>query len=192
FTLLLRDKLEHAEKILILRWEIISYLLTLIASVVVLAALRSLSPVGWLAVALALGVLGLLTRRILAEAIGAEDLNKVHLMEAAIPSNATLRRPLRGTVEQISQQVTALARVTESLRASALAMADASHGMRQGAGELETFVAGGLQATDSLGAASRAMADQGARAAAASGTAAEVAAQKRAVIGEAIDRPVAL
>ena len=30
FTLLLRDKLEHAEKILILRWEIISYLLTVI------------------------------------------------------------------------------------------------------------------------------------------------------------------
>jgi methyl-accepting chemotaxis protein len=326
FTLLLRDKLEHAEKILILRWEIISYLLTLIASVVVLAALRSLSPVGWLAVALALGVLGLLTRRILEEAIGAEDLNKVHLMESAIASNSTLqgsfdqierlayrlldwgdfriyrvvegqatlayrgtlgrpnrgappegaapiraqaiqersvvlvkdarsdarvrvpmaevgslvvhpirfgdellgtvevdhpkrhvygtkdltalstlgnqiataihiaelRRPLLGTVEQISQQVTALARVTESLRASALAMADASHGMRQGAGELESFVAGGLQATDSLGAASRAMADQGARAAAASGTAAEVAAQKRAVIGEAIDRLVAL
>ena len=31
FTLLVRDKLEYAEKILILRWEIISYLLTLIA-----------------------------------------------------------------------------------------------------------------------------------------------------------------
>ena len=40
FTLLVRDKLEHAEKILILRWEIISYLLTLIAAVVVVAALR--------------------------------------------------------------------------------------------------------------------------------------------------------
>ena len=88
--------------------------------------------------------------------------------------------------------MTALARVTDSLRASALAMADASHGMRQGAGELESFVAGGLRATDSLGAASRAMADQGAQAATASGTAAEVAAQNRAVIGEAIDRLVEL
>ena len=88
--------------------------------------------------------------------------------------------------------MTALARVTDSLRASALAMADASQGMRHGAGELETFVSGGLQATDSLGAASRAMADQGALAATASGTAAEVAAQKRAVIGEAIDRLVEL
>jgi methyl-accepting chemotaxis protein len=311
---------------LILRWEIISYLLTLIGSVVVIAALHALSPVGWVAVALALGVLGALTRRILEEAIGAEDLNKVHLMEGAIASNATLqgsfdqierlayrlldwgdfriyrvvdqvptlayrgtlgrpnrgdppegaepfraeairtgrvvevkdarsdgrvrrpmpdvgslvvhpirfgeellgtvevdhpkrhsygakdltalstlgnqiataihiaelRRPLLGTVEQISQQVTALARVTDSLRASALAMADASQGMRAGAGELERFVSGGLRATDSLGAASRAMADQGARAADASGTAAEVAAQKRAVIGEAIDRLVGL
>ena len=326
FTLLLRDKLEYAEKILILRWEIISYLLTMIASVVVIAALRGLSPVGWVAVALALGVLGVLTRRILEEAIGAEDLNKVHLMETAIASNATLqgsfdqierlayrlldwgdfriyrvaegtpslayrgslgrttrsepplgaepfriqaitenrvvevkdarsdprvripmaevgslvihpirfggellgtlevdhpkrhtygakdltalntlgaqiataihiaelRRPLLGTVEQIGLQVTALARVTDSLRSSALALADASQGMRHGAGELESFVADGLRATDSLGAASRVMADQGARAADASGTAVEVAAQNRAVIGEAIDRLVGL
>ncbi|MEO6055443.1 MAG: methyl-accepting chemotaxis protein [Gemmatimonadales bacterium] len=326
FTLLLRDKLEYTEKILILRWEIISYLLTLITAVVVIAALHALSPVGWLAVALALSVLGVLTRRILEEAIGAEDLNKVHLMEVAIARNATLqgsfdqierlayrlldwgdfriyrvtegvptlayrgalgrpdrgappegaapfraeaiaggrvvevkdaradprvrlpmpevgslivhpirfgdellgtvevdhpkrhtygakdlmalttlgnqiataihiaelRRPLLGTVEQIGHQVTALTRVTDSLRASALAMADASEGMRQGAGELRTFVAGGLLATDSLGAASRAMADQGALAAEASGTAAEVAALKRAVIGEAIARLVEL
>ncbi|MEP6686997.1 MAG: methyl-accepting chemotaxis protein [Gemmatimonadales bacterium] len=326
FTLLVRDKLEHAEKILILRWEIISYLLTLIAAVVAVAALRALSPVGWLAVAVAMGVLGLLTRRILEEAIGAEDLNKVHLMEVAIASNRTLqgsfdqierlayrlldwgdfriyrvvdgvatlayrgalgrpgrgeppagatpfraeaieskhavvvkdaradprvvtpmesvgslvihpirfggdflgtvevdhpkrhaygpkdltalntlgnqiataihiaelRRPLLVTVEQIGQQVTALARVTDSLRASALAMADASQGMREGAGELETFVAGGLEATDSLGAATRAMADQGAQAAEASGTAAKVASENRAVIGEAIDRLVGL
>jgi methyl-accepting chemotaxis protein len=326
FTLLLRDKLEHAEKVLILRWEIISYLLTVIAAVVVIAALRALSPVGWVAVALALGVLGILTRRILEEAIGAEDLNKVHLMETAIASNATLqgsfdqierlayrlldwgdfriyrvmdgvpslayrgalgranrgdppagaapfraaaigenrvvevkdarsdprvrgpmpevgslviypirfgeellgtlevdhpkrhtysskdltalstlgaqiataihiaelRRPLLGTVEQIGQQVTALVRVTDSLRGSALALADASQGMRQGVGELESFVADGLRATDSLGAASRVMADQGARAADASGTAVEVAGRNRAVIGEAISRLVGL
>jgi methyl-accepting chemotaxis protein len=64
--------------------------------------------------------------------------------------------------------------------------------MRQGASELETFVAGGLAATDSLGTATRAMADQGSQAAEASGTAAEVAAQNRVVIGEAIDRLVGL
>ena len=54
---------------------------------------------GWIAVALALGVLGVLTRRILEEAIGAEDLNKVHLMETAIASNATLQ----GSFDQIER-----------------------------------------------------------------------------------------
>jgi methyl-accepting chemotaxis protein len=326
FTLLIRDKLEHAEKILILRWEIISYLLTLAATVVIVGALRVLAPVGWVTVGLALGLFGLLTRRILEEAIGAEDLNKVHLMEAAIASNATLqgsfdqierlayrlidwgdfriyrttgdgpvltyrgtlgrpgrgdppeefvqfrmeamatsstvvvkdvrkdariprplpqvgsliihpirfgdellgtvevdhpkrhaygakdllalntlanqmataihitelRRPLLSTVEQIGSQVTALARVTDSLGTSATALADASEGMRQGASELEHFVAGGLRATDALSAASRTMSAQGAQAAEASGTAAEVAARNRAVIGDAIQRLVGL
>ncbi|HYC31927.1 MAG TPA: hypothetical protein VEB59_06525, partial [Gemmatimonadales bacterium] len=99
FTLLVRDKLEYAEKVLILRWEIISYLLTLIAGVVVVAALQVLSPAGWIAVALALGVLGALTRQILEEAIGAEDLNKVHLMEASIASSSTLQ----GSFDQIER-----------------------------------------------------------------------------------------
>jgi methyl-accepting chemotaxis protein len=326
FSLLVRHKLEGAEKILILRWEISSYLLTLIASTVVVAALATLAPVGWVAVALALGVLGLLTRQILDEAIGAEDLNKVHLMEAAIASNATLqgsfaqierlayrlldwgdfrvyrvngsesslayrattgrpnraeppttiaplrreavetrepvvikdvkrddrlgeslpevltlvihpikfgdeilgtleiehhkrhaygakdllamttlagqmataihiaelRRPLVLTVGQIGEQVTALARVADSLRASATALADVSLGMRQGAVELEKFATGGLRATGSLASASQQMMSQGAQAAAASGTAAEVAARNRAVIGDAIARLVEL
>ena len=99
FTLLVRDKLEYAEKILILRWEIISYLLTMIATVVAVAAIQALAPVGWVAVSLALGVLGLLTRKIIEEAIGAEDLNKVHLMETAIASNATLQ----GSFDQIER-----------------------------------------------------------------------------------------
>ena len=326
FSLLIRDKLESAEKILILRWEISSYLLTLIGTTVVVAALAALAPVGWLAVALALGVLGLLTKQILDEAIGAEDLNKVHLMEAAIASNATLqgsftqierlayrlldwgdfrvyrlsdndasmayrsslgrpnrgeppasiaplrkeavdtrepvivrdvrgddrltdfrddvrmlvihpirfgeeilgtlelehhkrhfygpkdiiamstlagqmataihiaelRRPLVLTVGQIGEQVTSLARVADSLRASATALADVSLGMRQGAVELEKFATGGLRATGSLAKASQDMMDQGAQAAAASGTAAVVAAKNRVVIGDAIARLVEL
>jgi methyl-accepting chemotaxis protein len=326
FTLLVRGKLEYAEKILILRWEIISYLLTLIATVVGVATVRVLAPVGWVAVGLALSVLGLLTRKIIEEAIGAEDLNKVHLMETTIASNATLqgsfdqierlayrlldwndfrvyrvegtalnlayrgtngrpdrgdmpdelidlrraaiasgepvvvrdvrrdprlahvmegvgstvihpirfgdealgvvevdhpkrhsygpkdlvalatlanqmataihiaelRRPLLSTVGQICEQVTALARVTESLRGSATALAEVSKGMRQGTSDLERFVAGGLRSTDALSAASRAMAAQGAQAAEASGTAAEVASRNRVVIGHAIERLIGL
>ena len=326
FTLLVRDKLEYAEKILILRWEIISYLLTLIATVVGMATVQALAPVGWVAVGLALGVLGLLTRKIIEEAIGAEDLNKVHLMETAIASNATLqgsfdqierlayrlldwsdfrvyrvddaaltlayrgvygrpgrgdmpeemiqlrreaissgepvmvrdvrrdarlahvmdgvgstvvhpirfgddllgvvevdhpkrhaygpkdlvalgtlanqmataihiaelRRPLLSTVAQIGEQVTTLARVTESLRGTASALTEVSKGMRQGTADLERFVAGGLRSTDTLSAASRAMAAQGAQAAEASGTAAAVASRNRVVIGQAIERLIGL
>ena len=326
FSLLIRNKLENAEKILILRWEISSYLLTLIAATIVITSLARLAPVGWIAVALALGALGLLTRQILDEAIGAEDLNKVHLMEAAIASNATLqgsftqierlayrlldwgdfrvyqvvgrdmtlvyrstlgrpdraeppvalaalrrevletreplmirdaghddrlgeglknvltlvihpirfgedilgvlevehhkrhaygskdmlalstlagqmataihiaelRRPLVLTVSQIGEQVTALARVADSLRTSATALADVSLGMRQGAMELEKFATGGLRATGSLANATQEMMSQGAQAAAASGTAAEVAARNRDVIGDAIARLVEL
>jgi methyl-accepting chemotaxis protein len=326
FSLLIRRKLESAEKILILRWEISSYLLSLIAATIVVAALATLAPVGWVAVGLALGVLGLLTRQILDEAIGAEDLNKVHLMEAAIASNATLqgsfsqierlayrlldwgdfrvyrangtemslafrasigredrdapaagigplrheviqtgepivikdvrtddrlgdmpddvrtlaihpirfggeilgtlevehhkrhaygakdlvamstlagqmataihiaelRRPLVLTVSQIGEQVATLARVADSLRTSASALADVSLGMRQGAMELEKFASGGLRATGSLANASQQMMTQGAQAAAASGTAADVAARNRVVIGDAIARLVEL
>src|SRR6185503_8605021 len=74
-----------------------------------------------------------------------------------------LRRPLVLTVGQIGEQVTSLARVADSLRTSASALADVSLGMRQGA-----------------------------QAAAASGTAAEVAARNRDVIGDAIARLVEL
>ena len=326
FSLMIRNKLESAEKILILRWEISSYLLTLIASTLLVTTLAMTSPMGWVAVGLGLGVLGLLTRQIMDEAIGAEDLNKVHLMEAAIASNATLqgsftqierlayrlldwgdfrvyrvtgaqatlafrssigrpnrseppsslellrqevlesreplivrdsrndervagsltdartlvihpirfgdeilgllevehhkrhaygskdllamstlagqmataihiaelRRPLVLTVGQIGEQVTALARVADSLRTSASALADVSLGMRQGAMELEKFATGGLRATGSLASASQEMMSQGAQAAAASGTAAEVAARNRDVIGDAIARLVEL
>jgi methyl-accepting chemotaxis protein len=105
---------------------------------------------------------------------------------------AELRRPLVLTVSQIGEQVTSLARVADSLRASATALADVSLGMRQGAVELEKFAAGGLRATGSLAKASQDMMDQGAKAATASGTAAVVAARNRAVIGDAIARLVEL
>jgi methyl-accepting chemotaxis protein len=105
---------------------------------------------------------------------------------------AELRRPLVLTVGQIGEQVAALARVADSLRSSAIALADVSLGMRQGAMELEQFASGGLRATGSLANASQQMMTQGAQAAAASGTAAEVAARNRDVIGDAITRLVEL
>lgn len=94
FTLLVRDKLESEERLLILRYEIVAYVLSVLAAALMLAAFRALDPPGWIAVLLVLGLLGLLTRRIVEEAITAEDLNKVHLMESAVASNLTLEASL--------------------------------------------------------------------------------------------------
>ena len=328
FTLLVRSKLEPAEQLLILRWEIVSYLLTVIATAVVVTTLRSLTPLGWVMVLALLLGLGALTRQILEDAIAAEDLNKVHLMESSIASNvsleasfreierigyrlldwnefriyrcaegggrgcrlmhrdqtgrapterpndfeqaraealstgrpvvvrhaardprvtvaargaqslvihpvrfgdeilgtveiehakrnfygtkdvaalatlatqvatavhiAELRRPLVQTVEQIDAQVRTLATATESLRRSAAALAAVAGSVRQSTGEQESFVRGGFEAIASLALASNDMAMRGARSAEASTRAADVAAENRAVITDAIARLVAL
>lgn len=104
FTLQVRSKLESVEQLLILRWEIVSYLVTIITAVVVCGAVRSLTVVGWVAVMLLLGVLGMLTKKILEEAIAAEDLNKVHMMERAITSNVTLQASLE-QVERLAYRL---------------------------------------------------------------------------------------
>ncbi len=104
FTLFLRGKLESEERLLILRYEIVSYLLTLLASVVVVVSIASLTPSGWAAVLFVLGFVGLLTKKIIEEAITAEDLNKVHLMEAAVTRNVALR----DSFEQIERLATRL------------------------------------------------------------------------------------
>ena len=104
FTLLARDKLESEERLLILRYEIVSYVLTLLGSALLLAAFRALDPPGWIAVLVVLGLLGVLTKRIIEEAITAEDLNKVHLMETAVASNLTLEASLQ-QVERLAHRL---------------------------------------------------------------------------------------
>jgi methyl-accepting chemotaxis protein len=326
FTLMVRDKLESAEEILILRWEIISYLLTLIGTIVVVAAVHLLAPAGWIAVLLVLGGLGLLTKRILEEAIAAEDLNKVHQLESTVLGNAQLsesfiqierlahrlldwgdfriyrvteaapvlayrglfgrarrgdpapvlepirrqvlaeqapalvkdtasdpridapipdvrsllvypirfgdevlgtielehhkrqtyggrdlitmatitthvataihiaelRRPLVSTVDQIGVQVGGLARVTDALRTTAAALAQASLAMRDGMAQQSSAAAQGLEATTALARLSRNMAVEGQRSADASRRASEVADRNRAVIAGAVERLVEL
>ncbi|MEO8634080.1 MAG: methyl-accepting chemotaxis protein [Gemmatimonadales bacterium] len=90
FTLLLRGKLEHHERLMILRYEVLSYLLTLIGAVIAAAAIRSLPLLGWITALGVLAVLGMLTTRIVEEAIAAEELNKIHLRERIITSNLSL------------------------------------------------------------------------------------------------------
>ncbi|HEU4587240.1 MAG TPA: methyl-accepting chemotaxis protein [Gemmatimonadales bacterium] len=326
FTLLIRDKLEYAEQLLILRWEVISYLVTLIVAVVLVTALHVLSPIGLVPVALVLLVLGVLMQRILEEAIAAEDLNKVHQLESLVLGNvhlrdtfeqierlahrlldwgdfriyrkgphgptlayrgafgrpnrgepaelleplrrkvlaegeafvvrdvlrepvigdaipdvrslvlypirfgdetlgtlelehhkrrvygprdmvtiatvtthiataihiAELRRPLVGTVDQIGAQVAGLARVTESLRGTASALAAASVAMRDGMTQQTAFASAGLEATTALTELARNMAVDGRESADASQRARVVADENRAVIASAVERLVEL
>ena len=91
FTLLIRGKLEAHEQLMILRYEVLAYLLTIIGSVIAASALIALPPDGWATVLVVLAVLGMLTTRILEEAIAAEELNKIHARERVITSNVSLK-----------------------------------------------------------------------------------------------------
>lgn len=89
-SLLLRHKLSSTERLFILRWELIAFLMTLLGTAIVVWALAQLDPRGWAVVALALVVAGLVTRTILDEAIAAEDLNTVHSLHGTLTSNLNL------------------------------------------------------------------------------------------------------
>ena len=90
FALILRGKLEQSERLLILRYECISFGATIIATACVVGTVVYWPPVAWTFVGAALGALGLLFKKTIEEAIAAEELNKVHAMEAVITSNVSL------------------------------------------------------------------------------------------------------
>ncbi|HEX4574901.1 MAG TPA: methyl-accepting chemotaxis protein [Gemmatimonadales bacterium] len=91
FALIIRGKLEQDERLLILRYECIAYGATVVAVGVVVGAVVYWPPLAWLFVAAALGALGLLFKHTIEEAIAAEELNKIHAMEAVITSNVSLQ-----------------------------------------------------------------------------------------------------
>ncbi|HXE57858.1 MAG TPA: methyl-accepting chemotaxis protein [Gemmatimonadales bacterium] len=103
-TLLVRDKLASEERLLILRYEIVSYLLTLTAAVALVAAIRTLTTAGWVAVLVVLALLGLLTKRILEEAIAAEDLNKIHLIGSTVASHGRVEEAL-ADIERLAHRL---------------------------------------------------------------------------------------
>ena len=103
-SLILRGKLEVEERIFILRWEVVSFLMTLLATGIVIWALTQLNPAGWAVVILALLVAGSVTRTLFEEAISAEDLNKVHTMQGTITSNLSLRLSFE-EIEQLAYRL---------------------------------------------------------------------------------------
>src|SRR5207253_2423561 len=90
FALIIRGKLEQDERLLILRYECIGYGATVIAVGLVVGTVTYWPPLAWLFVAAVLGALGLFFKSMLEEAIAAEELNKIHAMEAVITSNISM------------------------------------------------------------------------------------------------------
>jgi methyl-accepting chemotaxis protein len=90
FTLLVRDKLVDEEKSLILRYEVIAFGAGAIGVSIVLVAVTTLKPLGWLVVAVVLALSGLLLKRILEESIAAEELNKILAMEQVVSSDVDI------------------------------------------------------------------------------------------------------
>jgi methyl-accepting chemotaxis protein/preprotein translocase subunit YajC len=91
FALIIRGKLEQEERLLILRYECIAYGATVVATGIIVGTVVYWPPLAWLFVAAALGALGMLFKHTLEEAIAAEELNKIHAMEAVITSNVSLQ-----------------------------------------------------------------------------------------------------
>jgi len=90
FSLIIRAKLEPAERLMIVRYEVIAYAATLLAATLFVGAVVAWSFGAWILVGLVLTFLGLLLKQMIEEAISAEELNKIHAMEAVITANISL------------------------------------------------------------------------------------------------------
>jgi len=90
FSLIIRAKLEPAERMMIVRYEVIGYAATVLAATIFVGAVAAWSFGAWILVGLVLTFLGLLLKQMVEEAISAEELNKIHAMEAVITANISL------------------------------------------------------------------------------------------------------
>ena len=77
-TLLTRKKLKQEERALILRYEVIVFFASTVATVMILVAIAFVGQMGWIVLAVALLFIGMVLRQILEEAVAAEELNRIH------------------------------------------------------------------------------------------------------------------
>jgi methyl-accepting chemotaxis protein len=103
-TLLIRNKLHDDERSLIFRYEIIAFGAGSIGVLVSLFTIASVGWMGWLVVAFVLIFAGLLLKRILEEAVAAEELNKIHAMEQVVSSDASLADSLHA-IERLANRL---------------------------------------------------------------------------------------
>ncbi|HLB35622.1 MAG TPA: methyl-accepting chemotaxis protein [Gemmatimonadales bacterium] len=104
FTLMVRGKLGPEDRLLILRYEIVAYALTLVGASAILFTMETLPAVSWPFVAALLGFGGIVLKRIVEEAIQAEEMNKIHAMETVITSNVSLDVSLR-RIEALAHRI---------------------------------------------------------------------------------------
>jgi methyl-accepting chemotaxis protein len=88
YSLLARGKLLPDDRSMILRYEVMVFGASAVAVAVILLTLSNVRRSGWPVVALALGFAAVLLKRILEEAVAAEELNRIHAMELVVSSDA--------------------------------------------------------------------------------------------------------
>ncbi len=105
FSLIIRAKLEPGERMMIIRYEVIGYAATVLATTIMVATVVSWSSIGaWVIVGLVVTFMGLLLKQMVEEAISAEELNKIHAMEAVITANISLEDSFR-RIERLAHRL---------------------------------------------------------------------------------------
>ncbi len=94
-TLLTRKKLMPEEQALILRYEVIVFFASAVASVTLLVAIAFLGSVAWIIVAVLLLFAGMLLKRILEEAVAAEELNRIHSLDTVVSADGSLEESFK-------------------------------------------------------------------------------------------------
>lgn len=94
-TLIDRGKLLPDERALILRYEVIVFFASMLVSLVLLVAMAHVGRAGWAIIALLLVFAGMLLKKILEEAVAAEELNRIHAMDLVVSSDASLEDSFR-------------------------------------------------------------------------------------------------
>ena len=104
-TLLTRNKLLPDEQAMILRYEVIVFIASMVASVAILAALAFVGKTGWIVLGVLLLFGAMLLRRLLEEAVEAEELNRIHAMDAVVSADGTLEDSFRRIATQANRLV---------------------------------------------------------------------------------------
>jgi len=94
YTLLARRKLTDDERLFVVRYEVVTYTLSVVGAAAVVATVVRLPPASWAFVVAFLGFGAFVAKRILEEAIHAEQLTKIQAMESIISSNTSLSASL--------------------------------------------------------------------------------------------------